>query len=205
MGLYQRYLLPRILHLSMKSRDITRWRAQIIPAARGRVLEIGIGSGLNLPFYGAEVTELAAVDPSRELLRLAGRAAAQTDFEVDLRAQSAERLPFDEAGFDCLVTTWTLCSIPDVSAALADMRRVLKPDGRLIFIEHGSSPEPRVRRWQDRLNPLWNRCAGGCNLNRDIESLIGRAGFRITELETGHLVKGPRPLTYHYRGLARPA
>ncbi len=123
---------------------------------------------------------------------------------IELVNRGAEAMPFDDNGFDSVLVTWTLCSIPDVASALAEMRRVLKPDGELIFIEHGLAPEPRVAAWQHRLNPIWSRVAGGCNLDRGIDSLIAAAGFTVTGLETGYLVKGPRPLTYHYKGRARP-
>jgi ubiquinone/menaquinone biosynthesis C-methylase UbiE len=205
MGFYQRRVFPRILHHSMKNREVGRWRAKVIPAARGRVLEIGVGSGLNLPHYSGRVTGLSAIDPSPELLALARRMLAGAELEVSLLQGSAEALSFDDGSFDSVVSTWTLCSIGQVSRALGELRRVLRPDGTLIFIEHGQAPDPRVARWQDRLNPLWNRCAGGCNLNRRIDRLITQAGFRITGLETGYLIKGPRPLTYHYQGQAEPA
>jgi ubiquinone/menaquinone biosynthesis C-methylase UbiE len=205
MGFYQRRVFPWLLHHSMKNREVGRWRAKVIPAARGRVLEIGVGSGLNLPHYSGRVTGLSAIDPSPELLALARRMLAGAELEVSLLQGSAEALPFDDGSFDSVVSTWTLCSIGQVSRALGELRRVLRPDGTLIFIEHGQAPDPRVARWQDRLNPLWNRCAGGCNLNRRIDRLIAEAGFRITGLETGYLIKGPRPLTYHYQGQAEPA
>ena len=205
MGFYQRRVFPWLLHHSMKNREVGRWRAKVIPAARGRVLEIGVGSGLNLPFYPDQVTGLSAIDPSPELLVLARPMLAGVEFEVSLLQGSAEALPFEDRCFDTVVSTWTLCSIGQVSRALGEMRRVLRPDGTLIFLEHGHAPDPGVARWQDRLNPLWNRCAGGCNLNREIDRLITDAGFRIIGLETGYLIKGPRPLTYHFQGQAAPA
>ena len=205
MGFYQHRVFPWLLHHAMKNREVGRWRAKVIPAARGRVLEIGVGSGLNLPFYPDQVTGLSAIDPSPELLALARPLLAGVKFEVSLLQGSAEALPFENRCFDSVVSTWTLCSIGQVSRALGEMRRVLRPDGTLIFLEHGHAPDPGVARWQDRLNPLWNRCAGGCNLNREIDRLIADAGFRITGLETGYLIKGPRPLTYHFQGQAAPA
>lgn len=150
------------------------------------------------------MTAVCGLDPSEELLRFAGRAAADAPFGIELVNRGAEAMPFDDNGFDSVLVTWTLCSIPDVASALAEMRRVLKPDGELIFIEHGLAPEPRVAAWQHRLNPIWGRVAGGCNLDRGIDSLIAAAGFTVTGLETGYLIKGPRPLTYHYKGRARP-
>jgi ubiquinone/menaquinone biosynthesis C-methylase UbiE len=205
MGLYRRYLLPRLLHHSMKHKEATRIRGRVIPAARGRVLEVGIGSGLNLPFYGPEVRSVAGVDPSAELLAMAGRRARGLPFEVAFHAQGAERLPFDDRSFDCVVSTWTLCSIAQGAEALAELRRVLGPDGELVFVEHGLSPDARVAAWQGRLDPLWNRCSGGCHLNRPIDRMLRAAGFRIKQLETGYLIQGPRPLTFHFRGRAGPA
>lgn len=205
MGFYDRYVLPWVLHLAMKKKDVTEWRQRVVPAARGRVLEVGIGSGLNLPFYSSAVEAVWGLDPSAELLRMARKAAGTAPFAIELVNQSAEEIRFDDRHFDSVVTTWTLCSIPDPMRALGEMRRVLKPDGELIFIEHGLAPEPGVARWQRRLGPLWGRVTGGCNLDRDIERIIRGAGFHMTQLETGYLLTGPRPLTYHFTGRARPA
>ena len=203
MGFYETHVLPWVIHLSMKNREVTRYRKRVIPAARGRVLEVGIGSGLNLPFYSSQVETVCALDPSERLLAMARKAARKASFGIELVARSAEEIPFDDKTFDSVVVTWSLCSIGDAPKALGEMRRVLRPDGELIFIEHGLSSEPRIEAWQNRLNPLWKRCAGGCNLNRPMDVLIRDAGFRITRLETGYLIKGPRPLTYHYEGRAR--
>lgn len=227
MGVYNDRILPWLLHLAMKNREAARLRARLVPTAAGRVLEIGIGSGLNLPFYGPAVTAVVGLDPSARLLALADRAATARRLELAERAdaarrlelaeraataqpgpalslvrQSAEALPFAAGSFDTVVTTWTLCSIPDTPAALAEARRVLKRDGRLLFVEHGLAPTPGVRAWQDRLTPAWRRCAGGCHLNRPIDRLIRDAGFAIPDLDSGYLVKGPRPMTYHYTGRA---
>lgn len=206
MGFYDDRILPWILHLAMKNREAARLRERLVPSAVGRVLEIGIGSGLNLPFYGPAVREIVGLDPSARLLAMAARAGAgRTQPPLNLVQQSAETLPFEAGAFDTLVTTWTLCSIPDAGAALAEARRVLKADGRLLFVEHGAAPTPRVKAWQDRITPLWRSCAGGCHLNRPIDRLIRDAGFAIPDLETGYLVKGPRPMTYHYTGRATKA
>ncbi len=203
MGFYEKHFLPWLIHLGMKNKEVTRYRKRVIPVARGRVLEVGIGSGLNLPFYSADVEAVYGLDPSEQLLALARKAARKAPFDIEFVPRSAEEIPFDDETFDSVVVTWSLCSIADAPKALGEMRRVLRPDGELIFIEHGLSPEPRVEAWQNRLTPLWSRCAGGCNLNRRIDVLIRAAGFRITRLETGYLLKGPRPLTYHYQGRAR--
>ncbi len=204
MGLYNRYVLPWVLHLAMQNPDATRLRQRVIPRARGRVLEIGIGSGLNLPLYGDDVRSVTGLDPSPRLLALARRRVPETGAAVDLVEGGAEAMDFEPWSFDCVVSAWTLCSIRDLDGALAEIRRVLRPDGRLIFVEHGRSPEKPVRRWQDRLTPIWRRCAGGCHLNRDIAAAIENAGFAVDEIDTGYLVAGPRFLTWHYRGIASP-
>ncbi|MBT3237144.1 MAG: class I SAM-dependent methyltransferase [Rhodospirillaceae bacterium] len=202
MGVYEKHILPRILHLVMRSRDLARLRAELVPQARGRVLEVGLGSGLNLPFYGAGVDAVTGLDASPELLSIAEKNNVGTSFNLDFVARGAEDIPFDDKSFDTVLTTWTMCSIGDVGAALKEMRRVLKPGGELLFIEHGRSPDPKVQAWQDRLDGLWGRCAGGCHLNRDIDGLVREAGFDLHQLETGHLVQGPRMLTYSYLGRA---
>ncbi len=202
MGLYDRYVLPRLLHVSMKVPEVRRQRARIVPAAAGRVLEIGFGSGLNLPHYGAAVVSVDGIDPSASLLGMAGSAAARVRFPVTLHHGTAEELPFAQGAFDTVLSTWTMCSIPDIGRALTEIRRVLKPGGALIFIEHGHAPAPAVARWQSRLDPLWGRCAGGCHLNRDIAGLVEAADFRFRRLDQGYLVKGPKFLTWHFDGEA---
>lgn len=204
MSVYARYVLPRLINLVMQNEAARAERARFLPRASGTVLEIGIGSGLNIPFYPATIRALHGVDPSPELLRMAGRRAAHAPFPVELVELAAEKLTAADGTYDTVVTTWTLCSIPDPGAALAEMRRVLKPDGRLLFIEHGWSPDPGVRAWQDRLDRLWSRLAGGCHLNRKMDALIAGAGFELAELETGY-APGPKPLAYLYRGVARRA
>ena len=203
-GFYQTHILPWGIHLTMKNPEAMRYRRQVVPVAAGRVLEIGFGSGLNLPFYDSGVTALVGVDPSVQLTRLARRSIDQARFPVEVVNSPAEDMRFDDASFDCAVVTWSLCTIPDPIAALTQVRRVLKPEGSLIFVEHGLSPDTDVAAWQGRINPLWRRCAGGCNMNRPIDGLIAESGFRIDRLETGYLVKGPRILSYMYEGVARP-
>jgi ubiquinone/menaquinone biosynthesis C-methylase UbiE len=203
MGLYGKYLLPRIIDLAMKNKDAAKVRAALIPQARGEVLEIGIGSGLNLPFYSPEVKHIFGVDPSLELQKMASKRVA-APIEVDFIAQSAEEpLPLNESSIDTVVMAWTLCSIPNAAKALEQIRRVLKSDGRLIFVEHGRAPDRKVAAWQDRLTPVWKHATGGCHLNRKVDDLITGAGFRIMELTTSYL-PGPRPMTYTYQGAARP-
>jgi len=189
----------------MRNKDTTRLRAEAIPQGRGRVLEIGIGSGLNLRFYSPEIEHVYGVDPSAELQQMAAKKTSSARVPVTFIKQSAEdQLPIDDSSIDTVVMTWTLCSIPNPSAALERMKRILRPDGRLIFVEHGRSPDGKVTVWQDRLNPMWKRIAGGCHLNREIDILIEGAGFKLADLKTFYL-PGPRPMTYTYQGIAQPA
>jgi ubiquinone/menaquinone biosynthesis C-methylase UbiE len=203
LAVYQRHILPRLISWGMRQKQLVPLRERVVGAARGRVLEVGIGSGLNLPLYPRDVEVVLGVDPSIELLHLAKKHTPWVHFPVELTEASAEDLPLDDRSVDTVVLTWTLCSVGDPRRALAEIRRVLRPGGALLFIEHGQAPEPGTRRWQDRLTPVWRRLAGGCHLNRPIERLIRDAGFQLAEFETGYLVKGPRPLTFHYRGVAQ--
>ena len=204
MGFYAQYVLPRLIDLSMRNKDAARLRADWIPHARGEVLEIGIGSGLNLPFYSREVRRVYGVDPSVELQRMARKRVAAGRLPVEFLSQSAEEpLPLPDASVDTVVVTWTMCSIPNVEQALQQMKRVLRPAGRLIFLEHGRSPDPSVVAWQDRLTPLWKTFTGGCHLNRKVDELVAAAGFHITQLKTCYM-PGPRPMTYTYQGFAQP-
>jgi ubiquinone/menaquinone biosynthesis C-methylase UbiE len=204
-GFYGKYVLPRLIDLAMRNKETARLRATWIPQARGEVLEIGIGSGLNLPFYSSDVKRVYGVEPSRELQGLARKRTVGQRVNVEFLSQSAEEpLPLPDESMDTVVMTWTLCSIPNPPAALAQMRRVLKPGGQLIFIEHGRAPDHGVAVWQDRLTPTWKRIGGGCHLNRKVDELITQAGFQITQLKTFYL-PGPRPMTYTYQGLARLA
>jgi ubiquinone/menaquinone biosynthesis C-methylase UbiE len=202
-SLYGRWVLPRLLDFAMSNADMERIRAQVVPRAKGVTLELGIGSGLNLPFYSDLVTRVVGVDPSPELHAMARKRAERVSRPVELLLQSAEeRLPLADASVDSVVVTWSLCSIPDPVAALRQALRVLRPGGELLFVEHGRAPAPRVSVWQDRLNPIWKRIAGGCNMNRAMDSLIRAAGFEIEEL-AHPVLSGPKVLTYLYLGRAR--
>jgi ubiquinone/menaquinone biosynthesis C-methylase UbiE len=203
MGFYADRIVPVLIDLSMRNKLLRPYRQRVIGAAEGRVLEIGIGSGLNLPWYGANVARVIGLDPSPRLLAKAQQTARRIPAPVTFVEGSAEAIPLDDASVDTVVTTWTLCSIPDAPAALAEMRRVLMPAGRLLFVEHGRSPDARVRWWQDHFTPMWKRIGGGCHLNRAISELIQGAGFRIEQIDTGYM-KGPKPMTFMYEGSARP-
>ena len=202
MAFYAKYVLPRLIDLAMRNKDTARLRAEWVPRARGEVLEVGIGSGLNLAFYSSEVQCVYGVDPSAELQQMARKRTVGHPLNVTFLSQSAEEpLPLPDRSIDTVVMTWTLCSISDPLKALDQMKRVLKSDGHLIFVEHGQAPDSGVAVWQDRLNPVWKRIGGGCHLNRKIDELVVQAGFQIDELRTTYL-PGPRPMTYTYQGFA---
>ena len=203
MGFYNDYILPYLINLAMRRQDFARYRERVLADAQGRVLEIGIGSGLNLPFYAQRVQQVIGLDPSPRLLAMARGAGRQLEGAIELVEGSAEAVPLEDRSVDTVVTTWTLCSIPDPRRALAEMRRVLRPRGRLLFVEHGLAPDPKVRWWQDRLTPAWKRVGGGCHLNRAIAQLIEEAGFQFERLDTGYM-RGPKPMTFMYEGRAGP-
>ncbi len=205
MSIHDRLMLAPLTDIVCGLAPITENRRRLVPQAEGVVLEPGMGSGRNLPHYDpARVKRIIGVDPGRELLQIARRRAAKLPVEVEIHEQSAEELPLENHSVDTVLLTYTGCTIPDIRRALAEFRRVLKPEGRLLFCEHGRSPDPRVARLQDWLNPMWTRLAGGCNLNRDIESLLVEAGFAIEHVEHFHRPSRPRFLTWHAFGHARP-
>jgi ubiquinone/menaquinone biosynthesis C-methylase UbiE len=203
MGFYSKYILPRMIHLVCKAETNARQREKVVPRARGKVLEIGAGSGLNLPFYDvAKVRHLSALEPAAEMWALAEEAVRKTDFPVDYVQASAETIPLESASMDTVLVTYTLCSIPSAEEALREMRRVLRPEGELVFCEHGAAPDRKVRKWQDRLDPIWATFSGGCHLNRDIPALLESTGFDIATIETMYL-PGLKPMTFNYWGSAR--
>lgn len=204
MSPYQRYLLPRLVHCVCGSPAIGHQRQLVVPAARGRVLEIGFGSGLNLPYYDRSRVEWVwALEPSPQMRALAAPRVALSGLDVRMLDLPGEVLPLPDRSVDTVVVTFTLCTIADVAAALAQMRRVLRPEGLLLFCEHGAAPDAGVRRWQDRLNPVWRRLAGGCNLNREIAPLIRSAGFRLDSVHNAYLPGTPRFAGYNTWGSAR--
>lgn len=202
MGAYDRYLLPYLIDCACGMKAVQRERAALIPRASGRVLEVGIGTGRNLPFYDrTRLGSLCGLDPAAQMHRLARRRAAQAQLEVELLDLPAEKIPADDGSFDTVVSTFTLCTISDAAQALREMRRVLKPGGHLLFCEHGLAPDQSVRRWQHRLTPLWKPLAGGCHLDRDIAGLLEAGGFRVVDMQRRYL-PGPRAMTYVYSGSA---
>jgi len=204
MGFYDRHILPRIINCGCGTKPIRKQREKVVPRARGTVLEIGIGTGHNLPYYEAsQVRRLIGLDPSEESWKLAGRRAAQLGVEVEFIGLPGEQIPLEDASVDTVVVTYALCTIPDPVAALQGMARVLRPDGRLLFCEHGMAPDAGVRKWQDRLNRTWSRLLGGCNLNRDIPALLAAGGFQVEDLEQMYLPGTPRVAGYNFWGCAR--
>ena len=201
MNFYDRWILPPILDLAMRQAQLGKYRSEVVGAASGRVLEVGVGSGLNIPLYG-QVDNVCGIDPSPRLLEMARRRAVAAARRVDLVQCSAAAIPIADGSIETVVMTWTLCSIADPLAALREMRRVLQPGGRLVFVEHGLAPEPGVGRWQHRLTPLWRHLAGGCHLDRKVDELIRSAGFDLVKLRTEY-AQGPRPMTYMYLGCAK--
>ncbi|MFC6479262.1 class I SAM-dependent methyltransferase [Pseudomonas asuensis] len=200
---YEHHVLPYLLDIACGIKPVRQQRQSLIPLAYGKVLEIGIGTGLNLEYYDVtQVERIIGLDPSLGMHRLAQSRAQRAGLNVELVGLSAEQIPFPGQSFDTVVVTYSLCTIPDPVAALKEMHRVLKRDGQLLFCEHGQAPDVTVRSWQDRMTPLWSRMVGGCCLNRHISQLIQSAGFEMLELKTFYLM-GLRPLTYHYVGIAR--
>jgi ubiquinone/menaquinone biosynthesis C-methylase UbiE len=203
MGFYRDRILPCLIDLSMRNKRLAPYRERVVGAAEGRVLEIGIGSGLNLPHYASRAGQIFGLDPSPALLARTRRNAQRVPIPVELLAGSAEYIPLDDRSIDTVVTTWTACTIPSIAGALTEMRRVLRPGGRLLFVEHGRAPDHGVAVWQDRLTPVWRRLTGGCRLNRKIDDLIADAGFRIDRLQCGY-IPGPRITSFFYEGAATP-
>jgi ubiquinone/menaquinone biosynthesis C-methylase UbiE len=182
--------------------DLQNLRARTLDQSRGRILELGFGTGLNLSHYPAAVKRIVAVDPNPGMAALARKRIAEAGIEVEHHQITAEELPFDASSFDSVVCTLTLCSIPRVEDSLAEVRRVLKPGGQFLFFEHGRHPDARVSRWQDRLNPCWGWIFGGCNINRDMRALVQGSGLALTDLENPILPSTPRSVGYCYLGRA---
>lgn len=202
MGFYEDRVLPHLLNLAMNTKAVRQERTRVLGDVKGAVLEIGFGSGLNLPHYPAAVTKVVGVDPSHKSAQIARKRIAAAAFPVEFIGLSAEKIPVDDASFESVVSTFTLCSIPDVSGALREVLRTLKPGGRFYFVEHGLADDPGVVRWQERLNPLEQKVFGGCHLNRRISTLVSEAGFTIERLENTYLKGAPKFAGYLYRGVA---
>ena len=203
MSLYEKYVLPKFLNCACGSKPVARQREKVVPLAEGRVLEIGIGSGLNLPFYDkTKVDEIWGLDPSEELSDMARTVATHEGMKVNFISSGAEEIPLPDNHFDSVLITYTMCTIPEVIRANTEIRRVLKEQGKMIFCEHGVAPDDNIRKWQKRINPFWGKIAGGCNINRNIPSLIQESGFDIVEMEEMYLPNTPKIAGYNFWGYA---
>ncbi|MBD2579815.1 class I SAM-dependent methyltransferase [Oscillatoria sp. FACHB-1406] len=203
MNLYDRFIFPRLLDLSMSSSALARYRQTVLEEVEGKVLEVGFGTGLNLSYYPKTIQKIVAVDPNLTMKQLAQKRIDRSPIQVEFCQLSGESLPMEDNCFDSVVCTWTLCSIPQVEVALREIYRVLNSDGRFFFVEHGLSPDRDVQVWQNRLNPIQKRLGAGCNLNRNITRLIEEANFKIEEIEREYIENTPKFLGYFYRGVAR--
>lgn len=196
-------MLPRLINLACSTKPTRKQREKVVPQATGDVLEIGFGSGLNLPFYDRDkVRRIWGLEPSEGMQRLASGRISETDIDVELIGFPAEDIPLDDDSVDTVLVTYTLCTIPEIPQALEETRRVLKPQGRLLFCEHGKAPDDDVQKWQERLNPTWKNFAGGCNMNRDIPAILEETGFSIEDDNRMYL-PGIKSLSYNYWGSAR--
>ena len=203
MSLYDKYVLPKFLNCACGSNPVARQRQKVVPLVEGKVLEVGVGTGLNLPFYDkSKIDELWGLDPSEELSDMARKLADRENIVVNFISSGAEEIPLPDSYFDSVLITYTMCTIPEVARANKEIKRVLKRGGKLIFCEHGEAPDENIRKWQKRINPFWGKLAGGCNINRKIPSLIQNAGFEIVELEEMYLTKTPKIVGYNYWGYA---
>jgi ubiquinone/menaquinone biosynthesis C-methylase UbiE len=201
MGFYGDQVLPRVTDLALRGREFARLRARVAAGLEGEVLEVGFGSGLNVPHYPSTVVRARVVDPATLGRKLAASRVAASSVPVEYVGLDGQNLPLESASVDHVLSTWTLCTIPDVDRALAEIRRVLRPGGALHFVEHGLSPDPKTARWQDRLTPLQRRVFGGCHLNRPIARLVTGAGLTLTSINNFQM-RGPRPFGYMYEGVA---
>lgn len=204
MGLYDKYILPKFLNCACGSKPINYQRQKVVPLAKGKVLDIGIGSGLNIPFYNSDkIDQVIGIDPSHQLIDLAKDLANKSRISIDLVIGSAESIPYPDNFFDTVLVTYTMCTIPNVAIANKEMWRVLKDDGRLIFCEHGLAPDKKISKWQNRIDPFWGKIAGGCHLNRDIQKLITDAGFSFESLDKMYIPSTPKFAGYNYWGIGK--
>ena len=204
MNLYNKYILPKFLNCACGSKPINYQRQKVVPLAKGKVLDIGIGSGLNIPFYNSDkIDQVIGIDPSHELIELAKELANDSKASIDLVIGSAESIPYPDNFFDTVLVTYTMCTIPNVAIANKEMWRVLKDDGRLIFCEHGLAPDKKISKWQNRIDPFWGKIAGGCHLNRDIQKLITDAGFSFESLDKMYIPSTPKFAGYNYWGVGK--
>ena len=203
MGFYENRVVPKLIDMGCSTPPILKQREKVVPFATGRVLEVGMGSAINIPFYDpAQVEMVWGLEPSEGMRRKAAPRIERAPFPVEWLGLPGEEIPLEDDSADTVLLTFTLCTIPDFAKALAQMRRVLKPGGKLLFAEHGAAPDESVRKWQDRINPIWKRLAGGCNINREIPHALESAGFKLEELDMMYLPGTPKIAAYQYWGSA---
>ena len=204
MGLYNKYILPKVLNCACGSKPINYQRNKIVPLAEGVVLDIGIGSGLNIPFYNkSKIKYLYGLDPSKELIEIAKPLADKNLLKIEFLECGAENIPLLDNSIDTVLITYTMCTIQDLILSNSEIKRVLKDNGKLLFCEHGLAPDKNIAKWQKRINPIWNKIAGGCNLNRNIPDIITSSGFKISSIEEMYLPNTPKFAGYNYWGVAR--
>jgi len=204
LGFYDKYILPKFLNCACGTKPINYQREKIVPLAKGIVLDIGIGSGLNIPFYNkSNIDHLYGLDPSVELLKIAKPLAKKNELEIEFLQCGAEAIPLPDQSIDTVLITYTMCTIPDIKLSNSEIMRVLKSEGQLLFCEHGLAPDKNIANWQRRINPIWSKIAGGCNLNRDIPKLITSSGFKISNMEEMYLPSTPKFAGYNYWGVAK--
>ena len=204
MSFYDKYILPKFLNCACGTKPINYQRDKIVPLAKGIVLDIGIGSGLNMPFYKtSNIDHLYGLDPSEELLKIAKHLAKKNELEIEFLQCGAEAIPLPDQSIDTVLITYTMCTIPNIKLSNSEIMRVLKPEGQLLFCEHGLAPDKNIAKWQRRINPIWSKIAGGCNLNRDIPKLITSSGFKISNMEEMYLPSTPKFAGYNYWGVAK--
>ena len=204
LSFYDKYILPKFLNCACGTKPINYQREKIVPLAKGIVLDIGIGSGLNIPFYNkSNIDHLYGLDPSKELLKIAKPLAKKNELEIEFLQCGAEAIPLPDQSIDTVLITYTMCTIPDIKLSNSEIMRVLKSEGQLLFCEHGLAPDKNIAKWQRRINPIWSKIAGGCNLNRDIPNLITSSGFKISNMEEMYLPSTPKFAGYNYWGVAK--
>ena len=202
-SLYEKYLLPKMLDCCCSTKPINYQRNKVVPHAKGKILEIGIGSGINIPFYKkSQIEKLYGLDPSEELNHMAHKVASQNSLDVEFLLSGAEEIPLPSNSIDTILITYTLCTIPDLNSSMSEMKRVLKDDGNFLFCEHGIAPDQNIIKWQNRINPVWGKLFGGCSINRDIPDIIQSSGFKLNKLNQMYLPSTPKIVGYNYWGHA---
>ena len=201
--LYEKHLLPKMLDCCCSTKPINYQRNKVVPHAKGKILEIGIGSGINIPFYKkSQIEKLYGLDPSEELNHMAHKVASQNSLDVEFLLSGAEEIPLPSNSIDTILITYTLCTIPDLNSSMSEMKRVLKDDGNFLFCEHGIAPDLNIIKWQNRINPVWGKLFGGCSINRDIPDIIQSSGFKLNKLNQMYLPSTPKIVGYNYWGHA---